>query len=120
MKVELKKSFRFEAAHRLPFAPEGHRCRNLHGHGYVVDVVIYGEVDPQARWFVDYGDILLACEPIRQDLDHKTINDVPGLEAGTAEMMSVYIWNRLKDKLPGLKAVVVHETSTSSCTYYGE
>ncbi len=120
MKVELKKSFRFEAAHNLPFAPEGHRCRNLHGHGYVVDVVVEGEIDPKHQWFVDYGEILNACQPVKQMLDHKRINDIPELEAGTAEMLSVFIWNHLQGTVPGLKAIVVHETSTSSCTYRGD
>lgn len=120
MKVELKKSFRFEAAHRLPFAPEGHQCRNVHGHSYVVEVVVEGEVDPRSKWFVDYGVIEDACKPVRNELDHALINNIPGLEAGTAEMLSVYIWNRLKGTVPGLKAVTVRETPTSSCTYRGE
>lgn len=120
MKVELHKSFRFEAAHRLPNAPDGHRCRNLHGHSYVVDVVVEGEVNPDRSWFIDYNDILALCEPVRLRLDHHTVNDIPGLESGTAEMLSIYIWNELKPKLTGLKEIVVHETTTSSCTYRGE
>jgi len=120
MKVELRKSFSFEAAHRLPFAPEGHRCRQVHGHSYVVEVCVEGEVDPQRRWVVDYGDILAACEPVKHRLDHHLINEIEGLEAGTAESLSVFIWNAIRDALPGLKEVVVRETATSSCTYRGE
>ncbi len=119
MKVELRKSFRFEAAHSLPFAPEGHRCRHVHGHGYRVEIIVEGDVDPERYWFVDYGDILAACEPVRRDLDHKVLNDMPGIESGTSEMLSVYIWNRIVEAVPGLKGVVVHETDTSSCTYFG-
>ncbi len=119
MKVELRKSFRFEAAHHLPLAPEGHRCRHLHGHGYRVEVVVEGEIDPQRGWFVDYGDILRFCEPLRKELDHHILNDIPGLEAGTAEILSVFIWKRLAPVVPGLKAIVVHETETSSCTCFG-
>ncbi len=85
----------------------------------MVEVVVEGTVDPESRWFMDYGDILSVCEPVRLDLDHKVLNEIPGLEAGTAEILSVYIWNRILDQVPGLKAVVVHETSTSSCTYFG-
>lgn len=120
MKVELRKSFHFEAGHYLPQAPEGHRCRNQHGHSYVVDVVVEGEIDPQRKWFVDYNDILAQCEPVKRRLDHSVINQIPGLEAGTAEMLSVYIWEELKGKVPGLKEIVVRETATSSCTYRGE
>ncbi len=120
MKVELRKSFRFEAAHFLPFAPDGHRCQNLHGHSYVVEVVVEGEIDPERKWFIDYNEILAKCEPIRKALDHKTINDIPGLEAGTAEMLSIFVWRELEGSLPGLKAVTVSETSSSSCTYRGD
>ena len=120
MKVELRKSFRFEAAHHLPFAPEGHRCRHIHGHAYVVEVVVVGEVDPNHRWLIDYGEILSICAPVRKQLDHKLINDIPGLESGTAEDLSVFIWNAVVDHLPGLMEVTVKETTTSSCTYRGE
>ena len=120
MNVELKKSFRFEAAHCLPFAPEGHRCRNLHGHGYSVDIVVAGEVDAASGWLIDYGEIARLFEPVRKDLDHCRLNDIPGLESGTAEMVAVYIWKRLVGELPGLKEVRVSETTTSSCTFRGE
>lgn len=120
MKVELRKSFRFEAAHHLPFAPEGHRCRHVHGHGYVVEVAIEGDLDPKRRWLLDYGEILRLCEPIKRQLDHKLVNEIPGLESGTAEDLSIFIWNGLKPQLPLLTAVTVRETSTSSCTYRGD
>jgi len=120
MRVELRKSFRFEAGHHLPFAPEGHRCRKLHGHSYEVEVTVEGEVDPQSQWFVDYGHLMQVCEPVRQELDHRTLNDLPGLEAGTAEMLAVFIWRRIEGRLAGLKEVTVRETATSSCTYRGD
>jgi len=120
MKVELRKSFRFEAGHYLPFAPDGHRCRNLHGHSYTVEIVVEGDVHPEHKWFVDYGVILEKCEPIRKKLDHGVVNNIPGLEAGTAEMLSIYIWNELRPQIEGLKEVIVRETNTSSCTYRGE
>jgi 6-pyruvoyltetrahydropterin/6-carboxytetrahydropterin synthase len=120
MKVELRKSLSFEAAHHLPNAPDGHRCRQVHGHSYVVEVVVEGEVDPVRGWFIDYGEIARVCEPIRIELDHKLLNEVPGLEAGTAEMLALHFWNRIAGRLPGLREVVVRETPTSSCTYRGE
>lgn len=119
MNVELRKSFRFEAAHHLPCAPEGHRCRQVHGHGYEVEVVVEGPVDPERKWVVDYGQILQACQPVKKKLDHKLLNEIPGLESGTAEMLAVFIYNEVKDLIPHLKAITVKETATSSCTYRG-
>ena len=46
MRVELSRTFRFEAAHRLPMVPPGHKCHRVHGHSYVVDVFVAGDVDP--------------------------------------------------------------------------
>jgi len=120
MRVELRKSLRFEAAHCLPCAPEGHRCRRVHGHSYVVEVVVEGEVDPKRQWLIDYGELVRICEPVRAELDHSLINDIPGLEAGTAEQLALFFWERIVNSIPGLKEVVVRETATSSCTYRGE
>lgn len=120
MKVVLTKTFRFEAAHHLPLAPDDHKCRTLHGHSFHVEIKVEGEVDEKTGWFMDYGEIASAFEPLRRQLDHCVINDIPGLEPGTAEYLSAWIYRALKKRLPGLKSVTVRETDTSSCTYYGE
>lgn len=119
MHVRLSKSFTFEAAHALPTFPEGHKCRRLHGHSFRVEIHVEGEVDEQVGYLVDYGQIKAACEPIRQQLDHYHLNEIPGLENPTAENLGRWIWQRLKPNLPLLSAVVINETCTSSCTYTG-
>ena len=57
MRVELSKTFRFEAAHRLPMVPPEHKCHRVHGHSYIIDVCAAGEVDPAMGWLVDFGVI---------------------------------------------------------------
>ena len=42
-RMELRKSFQFEAAHLLPKLPKAHKCRRLHGHSFAVEVVVAGE-----------------------------------------------------------------------------
>ena len=42
MKLELRKTFQFEAAHLLPHLPKQHKCRRLHGHSFKVDIVVSG------------------------------------------------------------------------------
>ena len=120
MHIQLSKSFRFEAAHSLPTFPEGHKCRRLHGHSFVVEVVVEGDVDPAKGYLIDYGDVKAATEPIRKRLDHFYLNEIEGLENPTAEMLAAWIWERLKPKLPILSEVIVHETCTSKCHYRGE
>lgn len=120
MIVRLSKSFTFEAAHRLPNFPDGHKCRRLHGHSFRVDVVVAGEVDPQCGILMDFGDIKETCEPIRRALDHQYLNEIAGLENPTAEMIAVWIWRRLRPVLPQLTEVVVHETCQSRCEFRGD
>ena len=120
MKAELVKTFRFEAAHSLPAAPEGHKCRRMHGHSYRIDIHVSGSVDPATGWVTDFGQIKGAVEPVLQELDHRCLNEVPGLENSTSELLGKYLWDRIAPALPGLTAVVVWESDTSRCVYRGQ
>ena len=120
MRVELRKTFQFEAAHLLPYLPETHKCRRLHGHSFVVDVVVEGPCDPQLGWLMDYADISAAFKPIHDQLDHYYLNEIPGLENPTSENLAAWIWQRLRPNLPLLKEIVVAETCMSKCAYSGK
>ena len=119
MKMELRKTFQFEAAHLLPRLPETHKCRRLHGHSFKVDIVVAGECAPELGWLMDYADIARAFKPVWEQLDHRYLNDVPGLENPTSENIAVWIWEKLKPRLPLLTAVEVAETCTAKCVYKG-
>ncbi len=118
--MELFKEFTFEAAHRLPRVPDGHKCARLHGHSYRVVVHVDGPVDDELGWVIDFGDIGTAVKPVIADLDHYCLNEIPGLENPTSEVLARWIWDRLSGQLPLLSAVSVRETCTSGCTYRGE
>ncbi|MBC03777.1 MAG: 6-carboxytetrahydropterin synthase QueD [Phycisphaerae bacterium] len=120
MRVSLRKSFGFESAHWLPTFPEGHKCNRLHGHSFRVDVVVEGEVPEEDGYLVDFGVIKAAIKPIEEELDHRCLNDIEGLENPTSEMLARWIWNRLAPSLPMLAEVHVRETCTSSCIYRGD
>jgi len=117
--MEIFREFTFEAAHRLPNVPAGHKCARLHGHSYRVEIHLRGDVDPVAGWVTDFGDIKAAFRPLHEQLDHNYLNEVPGLENPTSEVLARWIWERLADALP-LSAVVIRETCTSGCIYRGE
>lgn len=119
MIVVIERTFRFEAAHLLPNVPEGHKCRRLHGHSFLVDVAVKGEVDEQVGWFIDYADVEAAFAPLRERLDHHYLNEVPGLENPTSENLARWVWVALVRALPGLCRVTVHETCNSRCIYRG-
>lgn len=117
MKMEIFKDFTVESAHFLPNAPEGHKCRRLHGHSFRIGIHVLGEVSPDSGWVIDFGDISKAFAPLLAVLDHSLLNEIDGLSNPTSENISVWIWERLKPALPNLSKVVVHETCTSGCVY---
>jgi 6-pyruvoyltetrahydropterin/6-carboxytetrahydropterin synthase len=119
MKVELRKTFQFEAAHLLPHLPVTHKCRRLHGHSFKVDVAVAGECDPKLGWLMDYAEISAAFKPIHEVLDHNYLNEISGLENPTSENVAAWIWQRLKPRLNLLSEVVVAETCTAKCVYHG-
>jgi 6-pyruvoyltetrahydropterin/6-carboxytetrahydropterin synthase len=118
--MELFQEFRFEAAHTLPRVPEGHKCRRMHGHSYLVTVHVGGSVDEHSGMVVDFADIDLCVRPIIDgELDHRYLNDVSGLENPTSEELARWLWARLAPRLPGLRRIGVRETATSGCVYDG-
>jgi 6-pyruvoyltetrahydropterin/6-carboxytetrahydropterin synthase len=117
--MEIFREFTFEAAHRLPHVPDGHKCARLHGHSYRVQVNVAGVVGAETGWVMDFGEIKQIVEPVRDQLDHYYLNEVPGLENPTSEVLARWIWDRLVSQLP-LAAVMVRETCTSGCIYRGE
>ena len=117
--MEIFKEFGFEAAHRLPNVPEGHKCARLHGHSFRVEVHVRGEVDPTLGWVMDFAEIKAASKPIIDRLDHHYLNEIEGLENPTSEVLARWIWARLKPTLPALDRIVVRETCTSGCVYAG-
>jgi len=118
--MEIFKEFSIEAAHLLPNLPEGHKCRRLHGHSFRIAVHVSGEPDVKLGWVTDFADIARAFQPVFEELDHRYLNEVAGLENPTSEILARWIWHRLQPALPGLSAVYVRETCTSGCIYRGE
>ncbi|MCA9528552.1 MAG: 6-carboxytetrahydropterin synthase QueD [Myxococcales bacterium] len=120
MRTEITRRFRFEAAHRLPHVPEGHKCARLHGHSFRVAVVVAGEVDAALGWIVDYADLDRAWEPLHALLDHRYLNEVPGLDNPTSERIAALILERFSVR--GARVVRVHldETCNAGVTVYAD
>ncbi len=118
--MEIFKEFMFEAAHRLPNVPAGHKCARLHGHSFRIALYVGGEVDSYTGWIIDFADIKAAFKPILERLDHYYLNEIPGLENPTSENIARWVWEELKPSLPELSQIVLHETCTSGCVYRGE
>ena len=116
MQITLRRKFDFEAAQHLPSFPEGHKCRRLHGHSFALEVCVAGSVDPTSGLLYDHAKIASVVRPILEKLDHTSLNDTPGLENPTLEVICQWFWKQLSPKLPGLSEITLHETPRASCT----
>ena len=74
------------------------------------------------RWAIDkrimirdFAEIKAIFKPIYEQLDHNYLNDIPGLENPTSEVIAKWIWDQVKPLLPELSKVRIHETCTSGC-----
>lgn len=118
--MEIYKEFHFEAAHRLPNVPPGHKCARLHGHSFQVRLSVSGEAVEPTGWVMDFSDIKASFKPVLEQLDHYYLNDIPGLENPTSENIARWIWRELKPGLPQLSQIEIRETCTSGCIYRGD
>lgn len=107
---------RFEAAHQLPHVPPGHKCGRMHGHSYRVSLTLTGPVNDKG-WVRDFAEVKAAWNDLHGQLDHHTLNDVPGLENPTAEVLAEWIFLQLVGRLPELASVTIWETEKCSATY---
>ncbi|HRH80714.1 MAG TPA: 6-carboxytetrahydropterin synthase QueD [Thiobacillaceae bacterium] len=118
--MEIFGVYHLEAARRLPHLPAEHPCARLHGHSFRIEVHVAGPLDAGKGWVLDFADLDRAWQPIHAALDHRYLNDVPGLANPTSEHLAIWIWEHLKDALPGLVRIEVRETERSGCVYRGE
>ena len=117
--MEIFKVFSFDSAHRLPQLPPEHKCSRLHGHTFRVEIHIKGPVQP-IGWVRDFDDIGQIFDPLYQQLDHRYLNEIEGLENPSSENIAKWIWQRLKPELPQLSRIVVQETCNNGCIYEGD
>ena len=118
--MRIFKEFSFEAAHRLPNVPDGHKCARLHGHSFHVRVSVDGPVGDRTGWVMDFADLKSAFRPIYDQLDHRYLNEIVGLENPTSENLARWIWRQLHPTLAGLAEVEVRETCSTGCIYRGD
>ncbi|MGZ5287480.1 MAG: 6-carboxytetrahydropterin synthase QueD [Flavisolibacter sp.] len=118
--MEIYKEYSFDSAHFLPRVPEGHKCRNMHGHTYKLKVFLEGKPDPELGWIMDFKDLKDALSGVIDQLDHKLINDIPGLENPTAENITIWIWKKIHPLLPLLSRIELYETPTTGVVDKGD
>ena len=114
------KQFTFDSAHFLPNVPDGHKCKNIHGHTYHLTVDLEDSLDEHLGWVSDFAVVKKIIKPIIDKVDHKLINDVTGLENPTCEKLAVWLWDQIKPQVPQLCKIQLNETPTSGAIYEGK
>ncbi len=117
--MDVFRVFQIEAAHFLPNVPDGHKCARMHGHSFRIEVHVSGDVGEDSGWVMDFAELKRAFQPLFEQLDHRCLNDIEGLENPTSENLARWAWARLDVALPGLCKVVVQETCNAGCVYRG-
>jgi 6-pyruvoyltetrahydropterin/6-carboxytetrahydropterin synthase len=111
--MQVRKTFRFEAAHVLPRHPG--KCSRLHGHSYSLEVAVDGPLQaegPAEGMVVDFDEVdKIVRDVVIERLDHASLNDF--MENPTSENLLVWIWDRLETALDGLSELVLWETASA-------
>lgn len=123
MSYELRKTFGFEASHKLPH--HGGKCAHLHGHSWRLTVCVTRSVltplGVSAGMAVDYGDLKRVVQPLIDRLDHTHLNSI--LDNPTSENLARWCYDQLTDGMNGIGVVLnwvgIGETCTTECRYHG-
>jgi 6-pyruvoyltetrahydropterin/6-carboxytetrahydropterin synthase len=123
---------KFNAAHRLlnhNWSDEKNaevfgKCNspNYHGHNYVLETWLEGEINPDTGYVIDLGILKnIIKEEVEDPFDHKNLNlDCPEFKTlnPTAENIAVVIFGKLKKRLPQFKLTVrLYETENNYVEY---
>lgn len=109
----LWRRYAFQSAHQLPHVPPGHKCGKMHGHGF--EAVLHAHGDG-----LRHDDIDAVWAPLHFELNYACLNDLPGLENPTSELLASWLWARLAPQLPGLATVTVYETGSCGAVFDGQ
>lgn len=115
---EVKIETNFSAAHHL-LNYKGN-CENQHGHNWKVEVFIMGNALDKSNILVDFKVLKKEVNNIIDYLDHTDINTLPEFKdvSPSSEIISKFIYDRVKKVFEGVNRVSVYETPTSCATYF--
>jgi 6-pyruvoyltetrahydropterin/6-carboxytetrahydropterin synthase len=135
VKIELGRRYRFAASHRLHSTQLSDaenariygKCNNAcgHGHNYVVEMSVSGDVDPATGMIANLADLDQFVErAVLEPFDHRSLNDEVEAfraEVPTTENLCIEIYRRMKTfPKAKLERVRVEETSNNSFEYAGD
>jgi 6-pyruvoyltetrahydropterin/6-carboxytetrahydropterin synthase len=116
-RATIQRTYEFEAAHRLPCVPDGHKCKTMHGHSYRIRVQLTGAVmpdGPEKGMVVDFGLLDAAANALCRKVDHSTLNETLH-ENPTVENMAPLVWGWFFNAIcPALGTMLYCDTAPPS------
>ncbi len=117
--MRVSAEFGFSASHEVSMP--GGPCQGLHGHDYRVRITLDRPFDPSRGLAADYGELRDVFQSgVFAILDHRHLNEATGLAEPTAERLGLWLWERLRERLPALAEIGVSETPERWVHYAGE
>ena len=117
---ELKIESSFSAAHHLLHYED--ECENQHGHNWKVEVYVKGKELNQSNLLIDFKILKRELNEVLKLLDHKDINTLEEFKdiSPSSEVISKFIYNKLKEIIPDISRVSVWETEKACASYFEE
>ncbi len=112
----ISKEFHFCASHHLTTLPQGHKCRNMHGHNYIVMIELESETLDEHGFIIDFHELKLLRDYIDEEFDHRHLNDVMDIPPST-ENVAYHFYTWCKERWSQTCAVRVQETPKSWAEY---
>ena len=110
------KKFSFQASHKLPNVPKGHKCGNMHGHTF--EVILYAESSDGSH--KNLLDLNLLSNSLYLELNKKCLNNIVGLENPTSELIASWVYSKIKTSHNFISKVEVMETDHAGCSFDGK
>ena len=119
--MQVYRRFRFHAARHLPNLDDNHICKQIHGHTFNITVYVNGIIDNKTGFVIDFFTIdEIFNTKVLNLIDHKLLNDIPGLSNPTSEILCKWIWNKLIDNIQGLSKIKLSDDHGTRIIYTGE
>jgi 6-pyruvoyltetrahydropterin/6-carboxytetrahydropterin synthase len=115
----IHKTFRFDSAHYLPNVPKGHKCGGMHGHTYTLKVYITGKHGICTGWIMNFTNLKNKVKSHWESPDHKVLHNIAGLENSTAEVLCIWLWQKMQLVLPNICKIELNEIPDSGVIYEG-
>ncbi len=114
---QISKCYSFSASHQLKYLPADHPCARMHGHNYVVEIVLESEHLNKDGFVRDYRELSALKDYIDERLDHRHLNEVLGDNNVTAEQLAKHLYDWAKPQFPETVAIRVSETPKTWAEY---